>query len=362
MNGKENAAMLRDFFKQIFQPTPPFRFDFIQVEVSALCNASCPYCVHGCYGEIWGGSLMEMDTFRRLQRSFGSSNLVFLQGWGEPLLHPRIWEMVRMVKEEGTKVGFTTNGTLLTAENRQHVMDSGLDIMGISLAGATPETHKIMRRGISFEALDAALKAFRKLRGQSHGKSPNLHIAFMLLKSNWQELDMLLDLADRWGVNEIVISNLDLVASREMEGESLLIHSELWQEVVADLEKTKEAASKMGIHLHYYRPDIGDTCAQCKENILRSCVISYEGNVTPCVMVNISLKGGDSGHFFFKGQPHSVEKYIFGNVNEAPLEEIWNSEKARQFRADFRKRMEMKSPGTQCLPGPCQSCYKLLSK
>ena len=305
---------------------------------------------------------MEMDTFRRLKGSFGSSNLVFLQGWGEPLLHPRIWEMVRMVKEEGPKVGFTTNGTLLTSENRQHVMDSGLDIMGISLAGATLETHKKMRRGISFEALDAALKAFRKLREQSHVKAPNLHIAFMLLKSNWQELDLLLDLADRWGVNEIVISNLDLVGSREMEEESLLAHSELWQEVVAELEKTKEAASKMGIHLHYYGPDIGDTCAQCKENILKSCVVSYEGNVTPCVMVNISLKGGDSGHYIFKRQPHPVEKYIFGNVNDALLEEIWNSEKARQFRADFRKRIEMESPGTQCLPGPCKNCYKLLSR
>lgn len=352
--------MLRDLFKKIH--TPPFRFDFIQVEVSALCNASCPYCVHGCYGEIWGGGLMEMDTFKRIQRSFGSSNLVFLQGWGEPLLHPEIWDMVRMVKEEGPKVGFTTNGTLLTPENRQHVMDSGLDIMGISLAGATPETHKKMRKGISFETLDTALKAFRKLREQSHGKAPNLHIAFMLLKSNWQELDLLLDLADRWGVNEVVISNLDLVGSREMEEESLLIHSELWQQVVACLEKTKETASKMGIRLHYYRPDIGDTCAQCKENILRSCVISYEGNVTPCVMVNISLKGGDTGHFFFKGHSHPVEKYVFGNVNEAPLEEIWSSEKARQFRADFRKRMEMESPGMQCLPGPCQNCYKLLSR
>ncbi|MBW1946105.1 MAG: radical SAM/SPASM domain-containing protein, partial [Deltaproteobacteria bacterium] len=80
--------MLKDFLKQIFQPNPPSRFDVIQVEVSALCNASCPYCVHGCYGEIWGGGLMEMDTFRRLKGSFGSSNLVFLQGWGEPLLHP----------------------------------------------------------------------------------------------------------------------------------------------------------------------------------------------------------------------------------------------------------------------------------
>lgn len=76
--------MLRNLIYQLFQPVPPSRFDFIQVEVSALCNASCPYCVHGCYGNIRGGGLMEMDTFRCLQRSAASSDLVFLQGWGEP--------------------------------------------------------------------------------------------------------------------------------------------------------------------------------------------------------------------------------------------------------------------------------------
>ena len=60
---------------------------------------------------------------------------------------------VRMVKEGGRKVGFSTNGTLLTSENRQHVMDSGLDIMGISLAGATLETHKKCEEAFPFKPL-----------------------------------------------------------------------------------------------------------------------------------------------------------------------------------------------------------------
>ncbi len=354
--------MLRNLIKQLFQPIPPSRFDFIQVEVSALCNASCPYCVHGCYGNIWGGGLMEMNTFRRLQRSVASSDLVFLQGWGEPLLHPGLWDMVRMVKEEDARVGFTTNGTLLAPENLDHIIDSGLDILGISLAGATPESHKRLRKGNSFDALDNALKTLKKLRAQSSSEAPKLHIAFMILKSNWHELDLLLELAERWGVNEIVISNLDLVCNKEMEKETLLTHSELWQEVIISLERAKKNASRRGILLHYYRPDIGGPCAQCKENVLRSCVISYAGDVTPCVMTNINLKEGESDFFFFQGQRYPVAKYVFGNINDASLEEIWDSEKARRFRADFKKRLAMQAPGTQCLPAPCRTCYKLLSR
>ena len=302
---------------------------------------------------------MEMETFLRMRLSFALADLVFLQGWGEPLLHPRIWEMVRLVKEEGAKVGFTTNGTLLSPGILEHAMDCGLDIMGISLAGATPETHKKMRRGCSFEAIDASLRAFRNLRSKS--PYPSLHIAFMLLKSNWRELNLLLDLADRWEVNEIVVSNLDLVCSPEMEQESLPAHPELWGDVLEALKESREKASQRGIHLHYYRPDIVEPCAQCKENVLRSCVISFSGDVSPCVMTNISLKS-KSAAFYFRGGSHPIEKYVFGNINAAPLEEIWNSEKARQFRENIQKRLEMKSPGLECLPGPCHHCYKLFAK
>jgi MoaA/NifB/PqqE/SkfB family radical SAM enzyme len=91
------------------------RFEWLQIEVAGLCNAACAYCALICYKRARQGGLMEMETFARLEPQFASAALVYLQGWGGPLLHPRFWEMARPAKASGARVGFTTNGTRLDA-------------------------------------------------------------------------------------------------------------------------------------------------------------------------------------------------------------------------------------------------------
>ncbi len=107
------------------------RLAWLQVEVSALCNAACSYCALNCYKAEWEGGLLEEDTFERLVPEFRRADLVFLQGWGEPLLHPRFWEMAHRVKTVGAQVGFTTNGTCLDRENLAKLLDIPIDFLAV---------------------------------------------------------------------------------------------------------------------------------------------------------------------------------------------------------------------------------------
>jgi MoaA/NifB/PqqE/SkfB family radical SAM enzyme len=56
---------------------------------------------------------MKWKTYEKISCYFDFVNFVDLSGWGEPLLHKRIYDMVKMAKEKKCFVGFTTNGTLL---------------------------------------------------------------------------------------------------------------------------------------------------------------------------------------------------------------------------------------------------------
>lgn len=336
--------------------------DCIQVEVSALCNASCPYCVLHCYKDQWKGGLMEMRTFQHLQPSFGMANLVFLQGWGESLLHPQFWQMVKRVKASGARVGFTTNGTLLDSEALSKSLDFGVEIMGLSLAGVTPAMHERFRKGCGFQRIDTALRELKEMKRSRKTDTPRVHLAYMLLRSNRGEVDQLPNLARQWGVRQIVVSHLYLIASETMREESLLRHPELFSDVRETLEKTKRDAAQMGIDLHYDLPELGRPCEVCKENVLNSCFVSYRGDVSPCVVTNLSVKDGASLTHYFEGRAYHLQKYIFGNVNERSLKEIWTSSKARQFRKDFQRRLTMEEPGTSHLEAPCQHCYKLLER
>jgi radical SAM protein with 4Fe4S-binding SPASM domain len=106
-------------------------------------------------------------------------------------------------------------------------------------------------------------------------------------------------------------------------------------------------ARERGIRFHAY--GVGDAAGEpsCKENVLRSCFVSAEGEVSPCVMTSPGLMAGP------------VETLSFGNVRDASLDEIWRSGAARRFREIFRRRIWQGTRGRDGLPGPCRSCLKL---
>ena len=87
-------------------------FDWIQVEVTTQCNAACmgtPSCPHRGFRREWKSRNMSMDTFRKLLPAFRNARFVHLQGWGEPLLNPDLFQMVREAKKVGCRVGTTSN-------------------------------------------------------------------------------------------------------------------------------------------------------------------------------------------------------------------------------------------------------------
>jgi len=348
--------------KQLWDRLVPMRLDWLQVEVSSRCNAHCDYCPLTCYrGKLQGG-LIEPATFARIEQEFSNVDLVFLQGWGEPLTHPDLWKMVGSVKSHSSRAGFATNGTLLTKRTISQLLDSGVDVMAVSLAGATAATHERLRRGCGFAQIDAGLDALQREKRVSQQSEPAVHIAYLLTQTNWQEVEALPALAARWDVSEVVISNLSLVTRNELNRESLLANPAMWPQVREALEHAKEKAAGEGVGLHYYEPDLSAPQKVCTENVLRSCFVSHRGDVSPCVMTNLSVLPRATLQYHMGGIERGFEHMLFGNVNRQSLQEIWCSKAARDFRETFQQRIEMEDPGTQTLPGPCRHCYKLYER
>jgi organic radical activating enzyme len=98
------------------------------LEPTSACNLACD----GCYRENATDSHKplnvvkeELETFRRLRNADGIS----IAG-GDPLMHPQIVEIVRMVVEMGHKPILNTNGELLTKELLRELKRAG--IMGFT--------------------------------------------------------------------------------------------------------------------------------------------------------------------------------------------------------------------------------------
>jgi MoaA/NifB/PqqE/SkfB family radical SAM enzyme len=264
--------------------------------------------------------------------------------------------MVSAVKDAGARVGFTTNATLLDGDRRDRVLASGLDILGVSLAGTTAKTHARYRSGCDLEAVKANLRALAGRR--STRDRPEIHLAFLLVRGNRHELPALPALAEALGASQVVVSQLSLLTSPANEDESTLSHPDLWETTADTLAAAREDAARRGIDLRCSVPS-EERLPVCGENVLRSCFIAWNGTVTPCVMCNVDPAGDGPARHLYRGAWHELRGLDLGSLRDASLEEIWRSPAARSFREAVRERAILGTTDEEGLPERCRSCWKM---
>jgi MoaA/NifB/PqqE/SkfB family radical SAM enzyme len=341
-------------------------YEALQVEVTSRCNLKCIMCPVTVLAEHWPARDMAFETFERLAQSFGSAKWVYLQGWGEPLLHRRIFDMVARAKAAGCRVGFTTNGTRLTPEAGERLLDAGLDLLAVSIAGASAATHEAIRAGSDFAKLLENLRGFLRQRG---GAKPKVEILYLMTPSNLAELPRAVELAAELGADELVATNLDYVITPALDALRAYGDAPPAQALAAAVEKARDAARRTGIGFRPYPLEYREM-AVCDLNPLKILFVSADGGVSPCVYT--SLTGQSSIPRVFDGRALEVPLVQFGNVNEQPLSQIWESAPYREFRACFARRVIGASrmalgaaaggvPGQEdaLAPQACRSCPKL---
>jgi sulfatase maturation enzyme AslB (radical SAM superfamily) len=75
---------------------------------------------------------MSMETYEKVLEK-QELDFIELHGFGEPLMHPQIFDFVRMAHERGLKTQFSTNGLLLNKKVMDKLVDAGLSLLFISI-------------------------------------------------------------------------------------------------------------------------------------------------------------------------------------------------------------------------------------
>jgi MoaA/NifB/PqqE/SkfB family radical SAM enzyme len=318
---------------------------------------------------------MSLETFRSISNEFKMANLIFLQGWGEPFLNKNIFQMIEIAKNEGAMVGLTTNGMFLNQEAIEKLIDLKLDILGISLAGTKAETHNRFRAGTDFNQITRCLFDLKEKKAHKNSPVPNVHLAYLMLRSNFEDLRNIIQYAKEIDSKDIVCSNLNFFPSSEFQDEAVFLDegkTNYYGEALKDLQSE---ARKNDINFFFYSPVLPDRpLSLCPENVLKSCFISHDGSVSSCVFTNIPL--GENADIAFP------KRIIYGDIRQKPLSEIWDSDLYKNFRKIFSSRqrsvtdiglfldmngfqqsaegLDEKVNGTlNDLPVQCRRCYRM---
>jgi MoaA/NifB/PqqE/SkfB family radical SAM enzyme len=311
-------------------------FEAFQLEVTTRCNLKCVMCPVTVFADHWPARDMSWETFERVAAAFERVEWVHLQGWGEPLLHRRLFDMIARAKGAGCKVGFTTNGTRLTAQTGARLLELGLDLMAVSIAGASPATHAAIRVGSDLAKLAENLRRFLRLRAQSGSTRPKVEVFFLMTRTNLAELPRAVELAADLGADELVATNLDYVITSGLDELRAYSDSPPARACEEALAQAHAAARRTGIAFRPYRLQYREM-AVCDLNPLKLLYVSADGLVSPCVYT--SLAGRSDIPRVFEGRPLDTPAVSFGNVNERPLMEIWESPAYREFRGLFARRL-----------------------
>jgi tungsten cofactor oxidoreducase radical SAM maturase len=300
----------------------------LYIQPTTGCNLHCRTCIRNVWDEH--ETQMSMNTFRRLMESLdrlpGLTRVVF-SGFGEPLTHPNILEMIETVRQRITAVTLGSNGLLLSAEMARELVRLGVDRLVVSVDGVKPETYASVRGAMLSQVL-SNIRGLNEVKRQLGSLTPALGIEFVVLKTNVTELAELTRFASQLNAARVLVSNV-LSYTEEMRTEILYGYEPRapfsaggWP-VMADAWVTWGTLELPRMHWGAER--------RCRFVQDRAIVVGWDGGVSPCYALSHNYS-----YFTIDGRKKQVSRYVLANVNKQPLAEIWMSEDYVRFRSAVR--------------------------
>ncbi|WP_107839991.1 radical SAM/SPASM domain-containing protein [Metasolibacillus meyeri] len=105
-------------------------FKKVYIEITSVCNLACSFCPPTERAK----GLIKVEQFNKiLDEIRPHTKYIYLHVKGEPLLHPRIDQLLDAAHEKGFKVNITTNGTLIKKNFHKLLGKPALRQMNFSL-------------------------------------------------------------------------------------------------------------------------------------------------------------------------------------------------------------------------------------
>lgn len=209
-------------------PKPDMKFpELISLEIASSCNLSCIHCpphLKEFKDEVRKFGIMDIDLFNRLMDEIdrNGKRSIALHKDGEPLLHPKILEILKRVKRNvNHTVYVTTNAHPLKESVSKAILENKIDVMNFSIGAATEEFYSKVR-GKNFKKVIDNIKYFLELRKKSDWK-PKVLVQIIRLpqfeemeaeiisfKKYWSKYNVELQVWDQltWGVFENKENNI----------------------------------------------------------------------------------------------------------------------------------------------------------
>ncbi len=271
-----------------------FKFSKINIEISNICNLQCTFCPE----VIREKKLMSLDLFKKvIQQVAPLTEQVCLHLMGEPLLHPKFFEIIQACEAEKTQIFLVTNGLLLKEKHFSELIKPVFRQINFS-------THSFFNN-FPEKNPDEYLNQIFKFTEMAFKENPNLYINYRLWnltnplgEVSAENKTILKKITDRFQVDLPTLINVKKTKSIRVLNR-LYLHFDtefIWPNL--NLPIIGESGTCYGLSSHFG--------------------ILADGTVVPCCL-------------------DKEGKIPLGNLNDNDLNSILNSETAQSILKNFKK-------------------------
>jgi len=322
--------------------------------ITRTCNLRCVHCYSDSMAMKYPGEL-DWEQMQGVVADLSAYKIpsLLLSG-GEPMIHPRFFELVDLASATGLKLTISTNGTLIDAEKAARLKAAEVAYVGISLDGIG-EIHDRFRRKAG--AFDAAVRGFR----HCHAAGQKTGLRLTLTRHNVENIEAILDFIEREEIQRVCFYHLvpagrgsdlqvlDPVTARRAI-DTLIDRVEAWQRAGVTRELLTVTQPADGAHLLIrMERENHPNLAEARR------LLSWNGggaNSSGRGIANIDTTGNVHPDQFW-------QDVVLGNVKQTPFSTIWEGahEPSAAMLRQIRSIGTLDAAERQArMTGPCADC------
>ena len=235
-----------------------FSYLTLQIEPTRECNLNCKICMRKNLTNKTGH--LSFENFKKIIDKFDFKH-VALHGWGEPLLNPEIFKMVRYAESKGISSSLITNGTLIKERILDEIFNSNLS----EIAFGIYELDSLIKRLSKLESLI-------EMRRELKSKRPKIYLDITIYKDNYDEIEEMIKIAKDVGVDAVTLHRLFNVY--KVDPDVKYISEEEEKTLFSKINRLKK---ELKLEIFLPKPHT----LPC--NIVKySIFVTWDGQVTPC--------------------------------------------------------------------------------
>ncbi|WP_431269969.1 glycosyltransferase [Dankookia sp. P2] len=226
----------------------------IYVDLNTLnrCNVSCLMCPPAIRFDDLGERRdpyyrLTLAEFETLTGGLNVTSAHFVGAYAEPLLNKEIFALVRRAHDRGIFTAITSNAMPLSRSFAERLVDAGLDMMSVSLHGATATTAEAIMRRSRFDRVLENIRTLQAVKAARGKATPELYFNFVSQRLNVGEIADFIDLAAELQVRHVNIIHLidgDEVVQSE---DNLVLYPDL---LVPQLREALRRGAALGVNVY----------------------------------------------------------------------------------------------------------------